>query len=231
MKATAVFCPWKLLGLIALAVSTALGSSARGGFVTTPYPDSGYLGSTTKIAIPGNEGDSLGSVSDGTLTVSFLDLSSHPTQMTIYDVGSLWTSWSSPHYAEDPFPRVLYTPLASIELHLSQGVQTFGFELEPDMYGPQNFTASYYSVGTLLGSITQSVEGNAGARLFAGTVTFPDPLITDIVISGGGSDFAIADLRYSLTTVPEPASAIYMLSGSIVLACVFARRRALSRRP
>jgi hypothetical protein len=163
------------------------------------------------------------------LTVSFLDLSSNPTQMTIYDVGSLWTSWSSPPYAEDPFPRVLYTPLASVELHLSRGVQTFGFELEPDMFGPQDFTATYYSNGAFLGSITQSVDGNAGARLFAGTVTFPDPSTTDIVINGGGSDFAIADLRYYLTGVPEPGSATCLISGIAVLACVLARRRALPR--
>ena len=221
-----------LIGLLVVAVgATGPAPAARADLITTVLPDSSYLASTTKIAIPGNEGDSLGSVSDGKLTVSFLDLTSSPTQMTVYNVGSVWSTWSSPPYAEDPYPTVLYTPLASVVLHLSQGVATFGFELEPDAFGPQDFTASYYSNGVYIGSITQSVDGNAGARLLAGTVTFPDPAITDVVISGGGSDFAIADLRYTLPSVPEPGSATLAIGAVVVLACVLARRRRLPRTP
>ncbi|NIM48758.1 MAG: hypothetical protein GTN78_10340, partial [Gemmatimonadales bacterium] len=79
---------------------------------------------------------------------------------------------------------------------LSLPTPTFGFELEPNPLLLITYTASFYSNGgtVLEGSITRSVHGYHGARLFAATST--GGAIDKVVVSGS-SDFAIGRVRYA----------------------------------
>lgn len=69
-----------------------------------------------------------------------------------------------------------------------------------------------------VGSFTRDVSGNGGALLFAGSSSdpFKTVMLTD---SGPGGtcaatsfcDFAIANPRFSLTPIPEPASVLLVV--------------------
>jgi hypothetical protein len=75
-----------------------------------------------------------------------------------------------------------------------------------------------------VGSITQNVSGDAGAKLFAASTTSEFTSVT--FDSGSGSaGYAIAEVRYSTTSaVPEPGA--YALMGSLGLTgAAFLRRR------
>ena len=66
----------------------------------------------------------------------------------------------------------------------------------------------------LIGQITQLVDGNGGALLFAATSTTP----FDRVVVSSTDDFAIAQIREASALVPEPGSALNLLvAGAIGL--------------
>jgi hypothetical protein len=91
-----------------------------------------------------------------------------------------------------------YTGVTSLTLNLSVPSRTFGFEIEPDNFAVFTVSAAYYSGATLLGTISQSINGNAGALLAAGSSTTP---ITSVVITipAAASGFAMAQFRYGST--------------------------------
>ena len=156
-------------------------------FTPIPLPDAAYQASTTLIGLASiSDGTPLGSITDGTQTVTF------DTILTKETVGAYWSTWSSPPFSESSAPPILVSGGASLALSLALPSSIFGFELEPDPFGPHDFTADFYSGATLVGSIAQTVDGNAGARLFAAST---DGSFDRVVITGT-VDFAIAQVRY-----------------------------------
>jgi hypothetical protein len=215
--------------LLFCALALGISPSARASLEITMNPSDSipgggsYVSATTNISIPGSEFDILNSVSDGKLSVGF------SIPMQVLDVGSGWGSWSSPPFSESSTPTVLWTQgPTQVTLTLSQPVQTFGFELQPDQFGLFSTTAIFFSGTNQIGTIVESVDGNAGARLFAGTVTGSTPLITSVLVSIAGTDFAIAEPSYALpgqtVVVPEPSTLGVALI-SVLLACGFASYR------
>jgi hypothetical protein len=78
---------------------------------------------------------------------------------------------------------------------LSVPAHTFGFEIEPDAFGAFLITANFYNGSTLLGTVSRTVNGSAGALLAAGSgVT----TITSVGITAapGANGFAVAEFRY-----------------------------------
>lgn len=152
-------------------------------------PDLNYLASTTKIDISGlTFGQLYNSISDNRLTVEF----SQPLEK-LGPVPDGWATWSSPPFSESPNPDILFAESNTLEMVLSRPVRVFGFELEPSPFAESEFTANFYRGNQLVESITRTVNGNAGARLYARTGTSIDRVVVE-----GPVDFAIAQVRYQL---------------------------------
>lgn len=172
-----------------VVVSHGLAGSAI-SITPIPLPDAAYVASTALIDISG-----LGfltnhaSITDGTETVSF---SSLMNKLGPVPLG--WATWSSPPFSETATPHVLFSQGVNLQTWtLSTPVSVFGFELEPEPFSLENFTVRFFSGVTLVGAINQSVNGLAGARLFAAQTNGPQ---FDSVNISGSSDFAVARVRY-----------------------------------
>jgi PEP-CTERM motif len=205
-----IACKW----IAAAAVVVALGplSAARAAFVAIPQPDVAYTSGTNLISFGDSDFFTLSSISDGTQTVNF------DIPMVALTTPATWASWGSPPNTESATPRVLWTNgFTSATLTLANSTTLFGFELEPNTLVPSSMTAEFFNGAVLLGSITQAVDGNAGARLFAARTTTGS--FNRVVITGT-DDFALAQVRYAQSTrvVPEPASATLFGLGVLGLA-------------
>ncbi len=87
----------------------------------------------------------------------------------------------------------------SLTLTLTAADNTAGFELEPDQFAVETFTATFHSSTGDSFRITRDVNGSAGALLFAAQDDTPGAVITSIDITNtAGDDFAIAQLRQGI---------------------------------
>jgi hypothetical protein len=173
----------------------AAAAPAFAQFTPISTPTGSYTGSTTSIPVVGANFSTLTSLSSGAQTVTFsstLDVRTVP--------GGGWATWASPPNTESATPRVVAALGApTLTLILAQPASTFGFEIEPNDTGVFTITATFRNGGSTLGTITQGIQGNAGARLIAASSTTP---ITSVVISApSGGGFALAQIRFGSPTV------------------------------
>jgi hypothetical protein len=198
---------------IATALSLCLllwGSAASADFITIAQPDAGYLSATTRLDFLDPDFDVLASLSDGTETATF------DADLVALTVPTTWVTWGAPPDTESATPRVLWTQgLSSLAIDLSLPALTFGFEAQPNTASVFDITASFFSLGNLVGSITLPVDGFAGARLFAASTTTD---AFDRIELSSAFDFAIANLRYGAVAVPEPGSTAILLLAGLVIA-------------
>jgi hypothetical protein len=162
-------------------------------FTPIPQPVAAYTGATTNLApsIPAN-GTSLTSLADATETINF------SSSVIAGTVPTTFATWNSPPAVESSTPRVLIDGGAtSLTLNLSHAARTFGFEAEPALFGLHNLTATFMDGAQVVGTISHSVEGDAGALLFAAST---DQAFTSVVFTAdaGAGGFALAQVRYAL---------------------------------
>jgi hypothetical protein len=193
--------------LTLLTVIAMTGLTVKADFTPIALPDAAYTSSTILINIGGLPNSDLpptppniSSVTNGIQTVSF--------DQNVYKnvVGVDWSSWGSPPFTETNTPPILFQIASNtLQMFLSVPSTTFGFELQGANSVTSAFNVEFFEGNTPVGNVTLSVNGFAGARLFAGRTTdspFTTVTITNTDRTAGG--FAIANLRY--TPVPEPAS-------------------------
>jgi hypothetical protein len=208
---------------IAVLVGLSLwGSQADAAIVQIASPDAAYTSSTILLPITGTDGDTVNSISDANLTVTFSD----PMQKFI---GS-WGTWGTPPAVETSTPNVMapggpnYQSVTSITMTFSTGLSIFGVEVQPDAFTQGFFPVSmeFLNGVTSLGVLNNSLDGSTAA-LFAASSTTP---ITSVIltIAGNvnlpdGTDPAIAQVRYALdvAAVPEPATLLTFASGFALL--------------
>jgi hypothetical protein len=201
---------------VMLAVLGIVGSvgTARADFEIIPQPVADYLAATSVLPINDPDFTALSSLSDGTFSVSF------STDVVALTTPDTWTTWGAPPDTESATPRVLWTQGdTSLTLALSNPANIFGLELEPNTGFVSPVTADFFSYGALVGSINLDVDGNGGARLFAGHSGLP---ITSVIFNSP-DDFAIAQIRFG-AVVPEPGT-VTLLAGMSVGGLVALRRR------
>jgi hypothetical protein len=194
-----------------------------------PLPNAGYTGSTTLIPITGNDGDTQTTLADGNLTITF------STLMQEFTTPATWTTWGTPPAVESSTPRVLAPvdfTVNSVTLTFSAALATFGSEVQPDATSQGFFpvTESFYDGTTLLGTISNSMDGSTAA-LFAASSTAPITSV-NITIAGNsnyppGTDPAMAQFRYTLAT-PEPGTMLGLATGLGMLLGLKRIRRARS---
>ncbi len=209
-----------IVALTVLWLAPAIDCSAT--ILSTPSPS--YLANTVPISFGDPDEALIDSISGGGLTIQFSSL------MRASTVGDNWASWGSPPDTESATPRVLWSgldddffPVTAITLLLSSAVSVFGFEAEP---GPTEFhtlTASFFSKGVLQESISQSVNGNAGARLFAARA-HPGELLDSVTITSD-TDWAAGQFRFA-TAISTPSSFNTVLIGLAALIAILLTRRA-----
>ena len=166
---------------------------SQAGIVQISEPDAAYQAATTKIDISALGYNSQHEfITDGTLQVTF----SSP-MLKRGPVPRGWTTWSAPPFSENATPDVLASNGAtSMTWTFDRTVGTFGFELEPNLFQDQEMTVDFvFSLNNVIvGTIQRTVNGQAGARLFAAKTT--DVPFNRIDIMGG--EFAVAQIRYAL---------------------------------
>jgi hypothetical protein len=205
---------------------------AAAQFLTFATPTSTYTGGTTVVSIPGANLSTTNTLTDGTETFTF----SNTVDVRTVPAGG-WATWASPPNVESSTPKVLAitTGLTSFTITLSPPRATFGIEIEPNN-GTQPITLTYFNGATTLGTISQSIVGTSGARLFAASSSTPITSVS-LTIPSGASGFAMAQFRYGSTflgaTTAVPAAGLPALSG-LALALLaggslLARRQNLDR--
>jgi hypothetical protein len=188
-------------------------------FTTYPTPVPAYTGGSTLMSIPGANFSTTTTLTDGAQTLTF------SSAVGVRQVpGGGWATWNSPPNVESSAPKVLAitTGLTSLTITLGNPVTLFGVEIEPNS-GTQAVALTYYNDATVLGSISQSVVGTSGAKLFAGSASTP---ITSVVLTipSGASGFAMAQFRYgntptatTSTVVGAPALSLPAMGGLALL--------------
>jgi hypothetical protein len=195
-------------------------------------PTPSYLSQTSPVDFTGPDGTVVSSTTNGIETLSY------SSPLTEYTVPTTWTTWNVPPHVESSTPRVGSTaPATSLTILLSLPADTFGVEVQPDLYQVERIDVDFFTSAGLAGSIDLAVDGYKGARLFAAT-TQTSPFTRITITDLAGDDFAIAQQRYeSPVPVPEPPSwavVACVLVGVIAGSTAFAtnrRRRANTATP
>jgi hypothetical protein len=164
----------------------------------TPIDDvsGNYTTETTLLDISGIPCYTLlNSVTDGVITLNF-DKDMDKRQADV--CGWYNEGWGTPPNVEGPNPHILFSGgQNSLGISLSAPVNTFGFELQPNIIGiPYDFQVAFYSGASLIGTVTRSVSTTGGARLFAAETDadFDNILIT---VTGNPLGFSIGQFRYA----------------------------------
>lgn len=199
---------------VLLSLVVPLSAYAQWTFQPIYLPDAGYLSDTTKLTISAPNAYFVGALSDGSLTASFSAGGGYLPPLR----ASTFASWSSPPYSESSTPgEVLfysdgYLPDRSLYISFSKPLQTFGVEIEVELWNVTSpITAAFFHGTTLVGSITQTIGGFQGARLFAAhtdTENFDSVVIYD---PSSPSGYGIGQFRYAV--VPEPSTAALLALG------------------
>lgn len=213
---------------------------AQATLITIPTPGTfGYVGATTLVPITQPSCTNLGSPADpcpagtlvnalsaGGLTITFSSPDSGNLLISRQNVPVGWGSWNSPPAVESSTPKVaqnevnLTCALCTLTMSFSSPVKTFGFEAEPDpLPNAHTITATFFNGATTVGTISKTFSTGLGtASLFAAST--PDQQFTSVNVTVDGTDFAIAQLRFSAQAVPEPSAALLLLGGVGALALV-----------
>lgn len=174
-------------GLLAISISAAPSFvKAQAAFTPISTPTTSYTSSTSLLPITVPDYTDITSVTNGNQTATF----SIPMQART--VPTSWLTWNCPPYTESCTPRVLGTFTANaVTITLSTPTTIFGVEVEPDPFSVHTISATFLNGSTVLGTVSQSVNGQAGALLAAASDT---QSITSIQLSSD-TDFAIAQIR------------------------------------
>ncbi len=191
------------LGIAAALAAFAVPAGAATQIVS---PDNDYRDHTNLLGVTAPDGPNQSEVTDGMLTVAFSSL------LNPGAVGVDWSTWGSPPDTEDATPMIWYSDGASsVTFTFDKALAIWGFEVEGNSFVDTDFTLDFYQNGVPIYSVNRTINGNAGARLMAAAAGAGE-YFTSVTLSAN-EDFAIAQLRYQLAIVPEPATWALLIAG------------------
>ena len=213
----------RIISVLLLFASQAAWAS----LITISQPDLVYTASTQLFVLSGPSGTVISSLTNGSETLSFATAGGKGTTNSGISPG--YGNWGAPPFTEGPQTDYLCFISNSGNCNLAQGTSNditlsvpafiFGFEAQPDNSGTHIYSVDFYNGGTLLGTISQSVNGTAGARLFAASSTIP---ITSVHITVPLLSDGYALARFRVQPVPEPGT---LLLVGVALCWASLRRR------
>jgi hypothetical protein len=156
-------------------------------------PDSAYRATTRLINLaPIPHNFVVTSVTDGWMTIN------HPPLMKS-ELALLGVLWACPPESETPgcLPSALVSSGPIVELQLSRPVTRFGVEIQPNVAGAYNFSATFYLGASPVGSVSRFGVSSSNARLLAGN---SDQIFDRVIISSTVA-FTMANIRYQ---APNP---------------------------
>jgi hypothetical protein len=154
-------------------------------------PDSAYRASTRLISLaPIPHGANVTSITDGWMTIN------HPPLLKA-DFAITGAPWSCPPESETCLPGTLVSSITVVDMLLTRPVTRFGVEIQPNVGGAHDYTATFYLGASPVGSVTRLGVFFGGARLLAGNA---DQVFDRVIISGTAA-FTIANIRYQ---APNP---------------------------
>ncbi len=112
-----------------------------------------------------------------------------------------WESWGSKPLVEKAQPDIITVdPYAQLDVRFRRTTEIGGLEIEPKDGATATFTATFYSsedvpgcLGSVVGSITRTVQGNGGALLFG--ANYQPGFRCIRITSSDGAAYAIAEIR------------------------------------
>ncbi len=122
-------------------------------FTIIPQPTAAYEAATTNMSgsIPADLTTTT-TLSDGVETVTF------DQTVTAATVPGTFNNWGSPPNTESATPRIVGSMAGnSLTLTLSRATDEFGLEMEPNIFGTDTMTATFYDGAAPIGTISQSV--------------------------------------------------------------------------
>ncbi|MDQ6699259.1 MAG: PEP-CTERM sorting domain-containing protein [Acidobacteriota bacterium] len=203
---------------------------ANAAFLQIITPNPAYTGSTNLIPIPVVP-------TLNTTTVTTLSGSGQTLTFSSPDPGTLlfiqppvpvgFATYNFPPFVETHTPPIIQDQVSTtcgictLNIAFATPVKTFGVELEPDpLTNVHTITETFLNGATTVGTISKSLNGNSSAMLFAGTT--PDQQFTSVSITIDGTDFALAQPRFSTAAViaaavPEPGTTLLLTFGLIAI--------------
>jgi hypothetical protein len=185
-----------LLAALTLAPASAVGVGPDRLFSSETNPTTAYKAATC-VFLVGQiaDGQTFSSLSQCGVTATF----NHAVEKRSVRAGGTWATWGSPPFTEGNKPGLIANFSSQVTINLSSPQRVVGMELEGNLFQDSLFTVKFRdAANNNVGIVTRQVDGNAGARLFAGRTTSPTPAIKRIVItSADATGFAIAKLRVS----------------------------------
>jgi hypothetical protein len=208
----------------AIAASATILAGAGSASATTMYSSE----SAWDTAVTYHVGTSITGDADGshptTVTLAAgTKLSNFSSPITTHIVGTSWSTWPGQPGSNG---TTVYNDGTSLSMKITDGaifafgqfhpVNAFGFYIEPDPFSVYNITLTL-SDGS---NLTQSVDGNAGAKFFGWT----DGGVTSLTISSA-ADFGFGQFSEGSVAVPEPATWALMIGGFGLAGMALRRRR------
>lgn len=209
--------------VLTLLVASSLPESAAIEIFPISNPNSAYVNGTTLMSLSGyGIGDTVQVLSQGSQSIEF-----SPTVVKSVVDPFNWETWGSPPATESTNPEILiHESITPLELKITQPVKTFGFELQGAEFNEATFLVTFFNNLDEIGSIERNVNGDAGALLFAGFA--PNIAFNRIVIQNPGGisgGWAIANIRYAPTAVPEPSTYVLGAIATLIAGAMARRNR------
>lgn len=115
--------------------------------------------------------------------------------MSKRSVPGSWATWASPPHAETATPHVLRTNgPTTYTLTYSKKSRITGLEAEPSPFALWDISVTFRNgKGDVMGTITRTLDGEGGARLFAARTRGVRTVTVE-----SGADYAIAQLRVKI---------------------------------